>query len=91
MVDFALACVKLLGMMFYFDFPPTVVLIWFPLFLLRHSLTALGAGLCLSALNVQYRDRARRRTFPLSQIWLFSTPVAYPTPCRRALADSLRS
>ena len=40
-------------------------------------LTALGVGLWLSALNVQYRDV--RYTIPfLTQFWMFLSPVAYP-------------
>jgi lipopolysaccharide transport system permease protein len=47
-----------------------------PFFLLLALLTALGAGLWLSALNVQYRDV--RYTIPfLTQFWLFASPVAY--------------
>jgi lipopolysaccharide transport system permease protein len=39
-------------------------------------MTALGVGLWLSALNVQFRDV--RYTIPfLVQAWLFATPVAY--------------
>jgi lipopolysaccharide transport system permease protein len=41
-------------------------------------LTALAASLWLSSLNVRYRDI--RYTLPfLAQLWLFCTPVAYPT------------
>ena len=41
-------------------------------------MTALAMSLWLSSLNVRYRDI--RYTIPfLSQIWLLSTPVAYPT------------
>ena len=40
--------------------------------------TAIGVGLWLSALNVQYRDV--RHTLPfLGQLWLFATPIAYPS------------
>ena len=42
------------------------------------SLTALGVGLWLSALNVKYRDVRYTITF-LVQFWLFATPVAYPS------------
>jgi lipopolysaccharide transport system permease protein len=38
--------------------------------------TALGAGLWLSALNVQYRDVRHTLTF-IVQLWLFASPVAY--------------
>jgi lipopolysaccharide transport system permease protein len=41
-------------------------------------LTALAVGLWLSALNVLYRDV--RYTIPfLTQIWLYATPIAYPS------------
>ena len=40
--------------------------------------TALGVGLWLSALNVQYRDVKYTVPF-LVQVWLFATPVAYPS------------
>jgi len=49
-----------------------------PLWTLLAVATALGVGLWLSALNVRYRDV--RYTLPfLTQLWLFATPVAYPT------------
>ena len=38
--------------------------------------TAFGAGLWLSALNVQYRDVRHTLTF-IVQFWLFASPVAY--------------
>jgi len=41
-------------------------------------LTALAAGLWLAALNVQYRD-VRYTVGFLTQIWLFLSPVAYPS------------
>ena len=46
--------------------------------MLFRSVTSLGVGLWLSALNVEYRDV--RYTVPfLTQIWLFATPIAYPS------------
>jgi lipopolysaccharide transport system permease protein len=49
-----------------------------PLFVLLALVTALAVGMWLSALNVQYRDV--RYTIPfLTQLWLFATPVAYPS------------
>ena len=38
---------------------------------------ALGVGIWLSALSVQYRDVAHLIPF-LIQLWLYATPVAYP-------------
>jgi len=77
-VDFGLAFIVLLGMMLVYGFVPTVNALWLPLFVLLALVTALGAGLWLSALNVQFRDV--RFTVPfLTQVWLFATPIAYPS------------
>ncbi len=77
-VDFLLALVVLLGMMLYFRIVPTANVVWLPLLLLLAFVTALGVGLWLSALNVQYRDV--RYTIPfLVQAWMFATPIAYPS------------
>lgn len=76
LVDFVIAFVVLLGMMFYYGIVPTVAVLTLPLFILLAIATALAAGVWLSALNVQYRDV--RYTIPfLTQFWLFATPIAY--------------
>ena len=77
-VDFVLAFVLLIGMMFYFGMVPTVNLIWFPLFLLLALITSLGVSLWLSAMNVQFRDVRYMMPF-ITQFWLFATPIAYPS------------
>jgi len=77
-VDFALAFIVLLGMMLFYGIVPTLNVIWLPLFLLLALITAMGVGLWLSALNVQYRDVRYVVPF-LTQFWLFSTPIAYPS------------
>jgi lipopolysaccharide transport system permease protein len=76
MVDFAVAFVILLLMMFYFGIVPTWAIITLPGFILLAVMTALGVGLWLSALNVQYRDVRHTIGF-LIQFWLFATPVVY--------------
>jgi lipopolysaccharide transport system permease protein len=77
-VDFCIAFIVLIGMIFYYQIFPTGTLVWLPAFLLLAFATSLGAGLWLSALNVQYRDV--RYTVPfLTQLWLFATPVIYPS------------
>jgi lipopolysaccharide transport system permease protein len=77
-VDFVLAFIVLLGMMLYFDIVPTWNVIWLPLLLLLALVTALGVGLWLTAMNVQFRDV--RYTVPfLVQAWMFATPIAYPS------------
>jgi lipopolysaccharide transport system permease protein len=77
-VDFVLAFVVLLGMMAYYGIAPTSNVVFLPLFLLLAFVTATGAGLWLSALNVRYRDVRYVVPF-LTQIWLLLTPIAYPS------------
>jgi lipopolysaccharide transport system permease protein len=76
-VDFAIAFVILIGLMFYYQVAPTWNVLWaLPLFLLLAIVTALGVALWLSAINVKYRDVNYALPF-LTQFWLFITPVAY--------------
>ena len=77
-IDFALAFSVLLVMMLYYGIVPTHNIVWLPFFMLLALVTALGVGLWLSALNVGYRDVRYVMPF-IVQIWLFSTPVAYPS------------
>jgi lipopolysaccharide transport system permease protein len=77
LLDFAVACLVLLGMLLFYHVAPTAAVVTLPLFLLLALAAALAAGIWLSALNVQYRDV--RYTIPfLMQIWLYATPIAYP-------------
>jgi lipopolysaccharide transport system permease protein len=78
LVDFVIAFVILLGMMLFYGIVPGWAIVTLPGFILLAVLTALGVGLWLSALNVQYRDVRYTITF-LVQFWLFLTPVAYPS------------
>jgi lipopolysaccharide transport system permease protein len=81
-VDFAIAFTVLVAMMIYyqatgqFTFHFSWALLTLPLFLLLAIITALGASLWLSALNVLYRDVGHILPF-LTQFWQFLTPVAY--------------
>ena len=76
LVDFAIAFIILIGMMFYFGYPPTIQMLWLPAFIILAMMAALGVGLWLSAINVQYRD-VRYATPFLVQLWLFASPVIY--------------
>jgi lipopolysaccharide transport system permease protein len=78
LVDFSLAFIVLLGMMLVFGIAPTINVLWLPFFLLLAFITALGVGLWLSALNVEYRDVQYMVPF-LVQFWMFISPVAYPS------------
>jgi lipopolysaccharide transport system permease protein len=76
LVDFALAFTVLVPMMLYFGIVPSPNVVWLPFFLLLAFSTALGVGLWLSALNVQFRD-VRHTVGFIVQFWLFASPVVY--------------
>jgi lipopolysaccharide transport system permease protein len=78
LVDCALAFVVLLLMMVYYGVNPTFAVAWLPLFFLLAFVTSLGAGLWLSALNLQFRDVRYVVPFVI-QFWLFATPIVYPS------------
>jgi lipopolysaccharide transport system permease protein len=78
LVDFAIGFVVFLAMMAYYHIVPTTAVIWLPGFTLLAVLTALGVGLWLSALNALYRDVRYIVPF-LVQLWMFGSPVAYPS------------
>jgi lipopolysaccharide transport system permease protein len=78
LIDFAIAFIVLLGMMLYYGIVPTLNVVWLPFLLLLTLMTSLGVSLWLSALNVQFRDVRHVLPF-LTQLWLFATPIAYPS------------
>ncbi len=86
-VDFLCSFIVLTGMMLYYGIVPSVNLLWLPFFLALACTASLGIGLWLSALNVQFRDV--RYVIPfLTQLWLFATPIAYPSSL---LSEPLRT
>ncbi|HQY58816.1 MAG: ABC transporter permease [Nitrospira sp.] len=86
-VDFLCSFVVLIAMMLYYGIVPSLAVLWLPFFLILACTAALGVGLWLSALNVQYRDV--RYVIPfLTQLWLFATPIAYPSSL---LSEPLRT
>ncbi len=78
LVDFVLAFIVLILMMFLYGIAPTSNIIWLPYFLLLALVTSLGVGLWLSAMNVRFRDVGYTVPF-ITQIWMFATPIAYPS------------
>jgi lipopolysaccharide transport system permease protein len=77
LVDLLLSLSLFGGMMVYYRWPITLAVLWLPVFMAGAVLTAAGAGLTLSALNVSFRDVKYAVPF-LVQIGLFLTPVIYP-------------
>ncbi|MGD1152451.1 MAG: ABC transporter permease [Syntrophales bacterium] len=78
LLDFFVAFIILIVMMFHYGIYPGWGLFLLPLLMLGVIIATLGIGMMLSALNVAYRDF--RYVIPfLVQFWLFATPVIYPS------------
>ena len=78
LVDFVIAFVIFVGMMVYYGVLPTTAIWALPLFMILMLMTGLGMGLWLAALNVEFRDVRYVLPF-MAQMWLFVTPVVYPS------------
>lgn len=91
LVDLAVAFPMLVAMMFYYHTGITRNALLLPLLVLLTTLLAIAVGTWLSATNVKYRDVRFLIPF-LVQIWMYLSPVAYPSsviPARWRLLYSL--
>lgn len=77
LLDFAIATLLLVGMMFYYHVHATWLLLLTPLSLLLMVILTLGAGMLLAAMSVKYRDIKYVLPFVI-QLMLFATPIIYP-------------
>jgi lipopolysaccharide transport system permease protein len=78
MADFAISFCILIAMMFFYGVPASWSILWLPVYIMVALGAALGVGLWLSSLNVRYRDVGYATGFLMS-IWLYATPVIYPS------------
>jgi lipopolysaccharide transport system permease protein len=76
LVDSAIPFLVLSGLMVWFHIIPGWGTLTLPFFLLIGVLAALGAGVWLAALSVQYRDVAQLSEI-LITVWMYASPVAY--------------
>ncbi|TML96404.1 MAG: ABC transporter permease [Actinobacteria bacterium] len=78
-VDFLISLAILFAMMaIYSTSPDLSALVWIPSLTVLALVTSVAVGVWLSALMVMYRDVRAIVPF-LAQVFLFLTPVAYPT------------
>lgn len=78
LLDFGIAMLLLLAILIWYGLMPTVNIALLPVFVVMAIISAMSVGIWLAALNAQYRDF--RYTIPfITQVWLFASPVAYPT------------
>jgi lipopolysaccharide transport system permease protein len=77
LIDLAIGFLILIVLLLIFGTVPGPAVALLPLFIVLAVATALGVGVWLSALDVEYRDVRYAIPF-LIQVWLFATPVVYP-------------
>lgn len=75
-VDFMISGMILLGLMAWYNFVPSWRILTLPLFILVAFAAAMGAGLWLASLNVQYRDFRYIVPF-IVQFGLYVSPVGF--------------
>jgi lipopolysaccharide transport system permease protein len=77
-VDLAISIVILLIVVLVWGYVPSVAILTLPLLVGIATAAALGTSAALSAINVRYRDVRYVVPFAI-QMWLFVTPVVYPS------------
>lgn len=75
-VDFMVSGMILLGLMAWYNFVPNLRILTLPVFILIAFAAAVGAGLWLAALNVEYRDFRYIVPF-IVQFGLYISPVGF--------------
>lgn len=76
LIDFFISFLILIALFFYYQFVPDWRILYLPLFLLLATVTAMGFGLFIAALNVKYRDF--RYVIPfIIQFGLYISPVGF--------------
>jgi lipopolysaccharide transport system permease protein len=78
LVDFLVSGVVLAGLLAWYGIVPPLAVLLLPLMLVLAAALSFGIGLWCAALNVRYRDVRVMIPFVL-QIWMFATPVVYPS------------
>jgi lipopolysaccharide transport system permease protein len=78
LVDLSISLIILFTVVFVMGYEPGVQVLFLPVLILCMLATTLGVGSALAAINVRYRDV--RYVVPFAvQMWLFLTPIAYPS------------
>jgi lipopolysaccharide transport system permease protein len=77
-IDLGVSLVILFAIVLIYGLVPTAAVLMLPVLVLIMVAAGLGVTAALSAINVRYRDV--RYVIPFTiQMWLFATPVAYPS------------
>ena len=78
LLDLFIACLLLIPMLLYYHLGLSWNLLMLPALILLATVLALAVGMLMSAMNVRYRDVRYALPF-LIQLWLFASPVIYPS------------
>jgi lipopolysaccharide transport system permease protein len=78
LIDLGISILAVGVFMAVFGVAPGWEIVLLPLWIVAAVATTFGVGVWLAALNARYRDVRNALAF-LLQIWLFATPVAYPS------------
>lgn len=77
LVDFAIAFMILIVMMIFYGISPTWNIVYLPLLMIMMIMTALGVGMWLSSLAIQYRDVKFAIGF-ITTLLMYTAPVVFP-------------
>jgi lipopolysaccharide transport system permease protein len=77
LVDFCIAFIVLMGLLIWFQVIPTLWVFVLPYLIILLMMTAVGFGMWLSALSVQFRDIRYGLHFGV-QLLMYAAPVVYP-------------
>lgn len=75
-VDFTIAFIFIIILLLYYGVAPSANVVFLPLFIFLTVVSALAAGIWLSALTIRYRDFQHIVPF-IVQFGLYATPVGY--------------
>ena len=77
LINFLIALIVLFAVIFIFQIPLTIWLIFLPLVILIQTIFTLGIGFFLATANVFYRDTQQVMDVVMLA-WFFMTPIIYP-------------
>lgn len=76
LADYVISLVFMAVLMLYYQYPPNIHLLVYPLVFLWLIITSLGTGVWLSSLSIKYRDFQYILPY-MVQFGLYATPVGY--------------
>lgn len=77
-IDFLISLVLFMGLSVYYGQPPSLNIVFLPIFVVLTFLCSLGFGLFFAVINVRFRDIAQLIPF-MVQIGMYICPIAYST------------